>query len=160
MKGKLTNKRAVGEIFSWGAGLIAIIVVVIVANAVYGASSIGKTRVGDSISVGSFFSEGDLQRVGSYALLSDLSSVEKGKILFSIYNDVSLSYQYVAAYNPYAISKQGVDLTNINGIPPLLIEGYSFLDSFSGVMSLSRFIFVPCKNCVGGYVPVGVGRKK
>jgi len=82
----MLNKKGVGEGFTWAAGLIVILVIIIMSYIAYTFGHIGeKNPVTISASTTSY-SVG-FNRVAVYLVSSDFNSTEKGKILHDFYDD-------------------------------------------------------------------------
>ena len=92
LKNKM-NKRGMGEVFSWAAGLIFIFAIVIVSIVIYDVGGIGKRGSVDSsvAKQGNFYDALNNQRVAVELLMNDFIGGNKGELLGKINSGASNS---------------------------------------------------------------------
>lgn len=82
----MLNKKGVGEGFSWAAGLIAILVIIILSYVAYTFGHVGAKNPVTISSEISSYSFG-FNRIVPYLISSDFNSSRKGEILYKFYDN-------------------------------------------------------------------------
>ncbi len=82
----MLNKKGVGEGFSWAAGLIAILVIIILSYIAYTFGHIGEKNPVTISPTDTSYSHG-FNRIATYLISADFNSTRKGEILYKFYDD-------------------------------------------------------------------------
>jgi len=135
----MINKKG-NEPFSWFAGLIAILAIIIFAIVFVYVGHFGEKPVTVSSS-GSIYSL-ELQRVGAYIISSDFNSSMKGKILKDIYSNVNFAFGEAREFPKLPFS-----------------EDYYF-KSYPSIYDLAIIddFYLKCSKCENKYLSFGLKR--
>jgi hypothetical protein len=93
LKNKM-NKRGMGEVFSWAAGLIFIFAIVIISVVIYDVGGVGKRGGVDAAIVaknGNFYDALNNQRIAVELLTNDFIGGNKGELIWKINSGASNS---------------------------------------------------------------------